>query len=154
MSVPDLRPVPTKSTPVMTKEGSAGVVDDEGIATAVIVGTSIVHIGGYVFDGGGTGSSFTDEAVPLLGRQWWLRAFQSLMMKPPSPYEPSSSSLPLSSCCCLWSQTDSLLVSAAIASAASSSGTIWGTPSQEALPASSLVGRPVQLLVDIGPAAM
>ena len=122
----------------------------DGIEAAKFVTTGA----GYLFDGGGTGSSFTDEAVPLLGRQWWLRAFQSLMMKPPSPYEPSSSSLPLISCCCLWSQTDSLLVSAAIASAASSSGTIWGTPPQEALPASSLVGRPVQLLVDIGPAAM
>ena len=119
MLVPDLRPSLTKSTPVMTKEGSACVVDHDCIATAVIVGTSIVHIGGYLFDGGGTGSSFTGEAVPLLDRQWWLRAFQSLMMKPPSPYEPSSSSLPLSSCCCLWSQADLLLVSAAIASAAS-----------------------------------
>ena len=122
----------------------------DGIEAAKVVTTGA----GYLFDGGGTGSSFTDKAVPLLGRKWWVRAFQSLMMKPPSPYEPSSSSLPLSSCCCLWSQTDSLLVSAAIASAASSSGTIWGTPPQEALPASSLVGRPVQLLVDIGPAAM
>ena len=87
----------------------------DGIEAANFVTTGA----GYLFDGEGTGSSFTDKAVLLLDRQWWVRAFQSLMMKPPSPYEPSSSSLPLSSFCCC-SSLDSMVVSALIASASSS----------------------------------